>query len=223
MISLAYIIIALNGKNELNYRMYALKIKLPLHQKVVILQLKKIKMDFHQLVHHRESTRRYSPRPVEQEKLDLIMEACRMAPSACNSQPWKFVVATDPEIKEALAHATYGPLMSFNKFVPQAPVIAAIVAENPGWLAGIGGKVQDKPYYMMDIGIVASHFCLQAAELGLGTCMLGWFQEKEVHRILKIPSGKRILLLITLGYPENEKTRKKIRKKPEQMWKYNSY
>jgi nitroreductase len=180
-------------------------------------------MDFNQLVLHRESTRKYSSRPVEQGKLDIIMEACRMAPSACNSQPWKFIIATDPVIKDAVGHASYGPLMTFNKFAPQAPVIAAIVGENPGWLAGIGGKVKDKPFYLMDIGIVASHFCLQAAELGLGTCMLGWFNAKEVNKILKLPEGKRVLLLITLGYPAKEKTRKKIRKKPSEMWKYNAY
>jgi nitroreductase len=180
-------------------------------------------MDFQKLVLHRESTRRYSARPVEQEKLDHIMEACRMAPSACNSQPWKFVIATDPQVKHALANASYGALSKFNKFVPEAPVIAALIAEKPGWLSGIGGLIKDKSFQLMDIGIVASHFCLQAAELGLGTCMLGWFDEKEARSILKVPANKRIMLLITLGYPANEKNRIKIRKKPDEMWKYNQY
>jgi nitroreductase len=75
----------------------------------------------------------------------------------------------------------------------------------------------------MDIGIVADHFCLQAAELGLGTCMLGWFDETRAKTILQIPSQKRILLLITLGYPVNEKPRKKIRKPISEIYSFNKY
>lgn len=180
-------------------------------------------MDFKELAIHRESTRKYSDKPVEQEKLEQIMEACRLAPSACNSQPWKFVIATDKEVRVALARASYGPLMSFNKFAPQAPVMAAIVGEKPNWLSRVGGNVKDKNFYLMDIGIVAEHFCLQAADMGLGTCMLGWFDEEKAKKILHVPENKRILLLITLGYPAKEKTRKKIRKPASEMWVYNRY
>jgi len=180
-------------------------------------------MDFQKLVNQRESTRKYSDKPVEQEKLELIMEACRLAPSACNSQPWHFVLATDPVIKDALAQASFGPLLRFNKFAPQAPVIAAIVAEKPKMIASIGGALKDKDFYLMDIGIVAEHFCLQAADLGLGTCMLGWFDEPKVKKILNVPDKKRVLLLITLGYPAKNTLRKKIRKPADEIWKYNSY
>jgi nitroreductase len=180
-------------------------------------------MDFKDLVLHRESTRRYDDRVVEPEKIEQIMEACRMAPSACNSQPWRFVVATDPTVKDALAKASYGPLLQFNKFAPQAPVIAAIVAEKPKLIARIGGTVKDKDFYLMDIGIVAEHFCLQAADLGLGTCMLGWFDEARAKKILNVPAHKRILLLITLGYPAKDKLRKKIRKPAGDLWSLNTY
>lgn len=180
-------------------------------------------MDFKDLVLQRESTRIYSDKPVETEKIELIMEACRMAPSACNSQPWRFVVATDPVIKDQLAMASFGPLLRFNKFVPQAPVITAIVAEKPTFISSVGGLVKDKDFHLMDIGIVAQHFCLQATELGLGSCMLGWFDEAKVKKILKVPDKKRVLLLITLGYPAKDKIRKKIRKPKEEMWTYNSY
>lgn len=180
-------------------------------------------MDFKDLVLQRESTRKYSDQPVEPEKIEQIMEACRMAPSACNSQPWRFVVATDPAIKDELAQASYGPLLQFNKFAPQAPVIAAIIAEKPKWIASIGGAVKDKDFYLMDIGIVAEHFCLQAADLGLGTCMLGWFDEPRVRKALNVPGKKRVLLLITLGYPAKDTLRQKIRKPQDQMWGYNTY
>jgi len=180
-------------------------------------------MDFKILVQHRESTRKYSDKPIEPEKIKLIMEACRVAPSACNSQPWRFVIATDPAVKDALARASYSSVLRFNKFAIQAPVIAAIIAEKPNWLSRVGGNVKEKDFYLMDIGIVAEHFCLQAADLGLGSCMLGWFDEPEARKILKVPENKRILLLITLGYPAKDKIRKKIRKQPDQLYSFNSY
>ncbi len=180
-------------------------------------------MDFNELVVQRESTRKYLDKPVEQEKIEAIMEACRLAPSACNSQPWRFVVATDPEVRDRLASASYGPLLRFNKFAREAPVIAAIIGEKPNWLSRIGGNVKDKDFYLMDIGIVAQHFCLQATDLGLGSCMLGWFDEPAARKILKVPDNKRILLLITLGYPANEKNRKKIRKSPGELYTLNQY
>ena len=180
-------------------------------------------MDFKDLVLHRESTRKYADKPVDKKLIEQIMEACRMAPSACNSQPWRFVIATDPEIKDELARASHGPLMTFNKFASQAPVIAAIIAEKPNWLSRIGGNVKDKDFYLMDIGIVAEHFCLQAAELGLGSCMIGWFDEPRSRKILNVPENKRVLLLITLGYPAKDKRRKKIRKSNEDLYAFNSY
>jgi len=151
------------------------------------------------------------------------MEACRVAPSACNSQPWRFVIATDPATKDALARASYSTVLRFNKFALQAPVIAAVIAEKPNWLSRAGGNAKEKDFSQMDIGIVAEHFCLQAADLGLGTCMLGWFDEPQVRKILNVPNDKRILLLITLGYPAKDKLRKKIRKQPEQLYSFNSY
>ncbi len=85
-------------------------------------------MDFSELLLKRESVRRYSQKPVAQKDIELIMEACRLAPSACNSQPWRFVVVTDPEPREKVARATFGKLLRFNRFVMQAPVIVALVA-----------------------------------------------------------------------------------------------
>lgn len=180
-------------------------------------------MNFSELVNARESTRKYLNQPVEREKIEIVMESCRLAPSACNSQPWSFVVVDDPDLKHKVAEASYGPLLRFNKFAPTAPVIVAIVAEKPKWIAKVGGNIKDKDFYLMDIGIVSEHFCLQAAELGLGTCMLGWFDEKKVAKLINVPKDKRILLLITLGYPANEKNRKKIRKSSSELFSYNTY
>jgi Nitroreductase len=156
--------------------------------------------------------------------INRCIEAARMAPSASNSQPWTFIVIDDIEIKDRVANKTFGPLKSFNKFVPQAPVIIAIVQEKPKIVTELGGRIKNKEYPLMDIGIAAEHICLQAAEIGLGSCMLGWFDEKAVKEILKVPDNKNIPLLITLGYvPVDYKHRKKGRKSLDKILKYNSY
>ena len=181
-------------------------------------------MKFSDLIELRQSDRKYTDKPVEKEKLMRCLEAARLAPSASNSQPWTFVVADRAEVVKKLAKAARGPLGSFNNFVKQAPVIVTIVLEKPKAVTEIGMKVKEKEWPLMDIGITAEHFCLQAAEEGLGTCMLGWFDEKKVQQILNIPQNKTVALLITLGYtPEGYKHRKKIRKSLDKIIKWNSY
>ena len=113
-------------------------------------------------------------------------------------------------------------MVSFNKFVKEAPVLVAIVMEKPTLVSQIGGRIKDKDFYLIDIGIAAEHFCLQAAEEGLGTCMLGWFNEKKIAAMLHLPKSKRIGLLITLGYSDSS-LRDKIRKTTDEILKYNRY
>ncbi len=180
-------------------------------------------MHFSELVNLRESCRKYDTRAVERDKITRIIEACRLAPSACNSQPWKFVVVDDPTLRLEVSKATIGPMLQFNRFCLDAPVMVAIIAEKPTWFAKIGSVIKDKDFFLMDIGIVAEHFCLQAAELGLGTCMIGWFDEKKVSNLLHIPEKKRIPLLISLGYPANTKNRTKIRKNQLEILRFNTY
>lgn len=181
-------------------------------------------MKFLELIEKRQSDRVYIDKKVDREKINRCLEAARLAPSASNSQPWTFVVIDEPLQKDKVAHKTYGPLKAFNKFVPQAPVIVAIVMEKPKLITEAGGRIKKKEYPLIDIGIAAEHFCLQAAEEGLGTCMLGWFDEKAVKKLINVPKGKSIPLLITLGYtPDEYRLRKKIRKEFDKAVKYNSY
>jgi nitroreductase len=181
-------------------------------------------MDLLELINLRQSDRKYINREVEEDKLLKCLEAGRMAPSASNSQPWTFVVVNQPGIREKVALATYGPLKSFNKFVPQATVIIAIVQEKKKIITEIGGRIKDKDYALIDIGIAAENICLQAAELGLGTCMLGWFDEKKIKELLNVPKNKNIPLLITMGYtPDDYTNRKKIRKAYGKVVKFNTY
>ena len=181
-------------------------------------------MKFIELANLRQSVRRYSDKLVEPEKIDNCIEAARIAPSASNAQPWKYIVIDNPEIKNKIADVTFDKLMSFNKFVLQAPVIIVLIAERPNFKSQIGGWLKNKEFNLIDIGISAEHFCLQAAEEGLGTCMLGWYNERKVKQILEIPKNKRPVLLISLGYAEKEyKQRTKIRKSKENIVCYNKY
>ncbi len=180
-------------------------------------------MKFLELIKKRYSVRSYQNKKVEKVKIERCIEAARLAPSACNAQPWKFIVVDDPLLKEKVAKATFGNVISFNHFTMQAPVMIVIAAEKPAVLPSIGSQIKNLPYYLMDIGMAAEHFCLQAAEEGLGSCMLGWFNEKSVKKTLSIPKSRKIALLLTLGYPAKEETPKKIRKEPDQISSYNIY
>ncbi len=176
-------------------------------------------MDFLDLVKRRQSDRRFEPTPVSKELIVGCLEAARMAPSACNSQPWKFVVIDEPELKGKVARAAAS--MGMNKFADEAPVIVAVVMEKMNFTARIGSVIKDKEYSLLDVGIATEHFCLQAASMGLGTCILGWFNEKEVNKLLHV-GNRRIPLLILLGYPAGE-IRPKARKRLDEMSSWNKY
>lgn len=181
-------------------------------------------MKFQELILARQSVRKYTDQPVEKEKIMRCLEAARLAPSASNSQPWKFIVIDDPQLKEKVAKETYSLLANFNKFVHQAPVIIAITLEKTTLINRIGGRIKKKEWKLIDVGITADHLCLQASEEGLGTCMLGWYNEKEIQELLGIPEKISVALLISVGYaPEEYKLRKKIRKDIAEVVSFNKY
>jgi nitroreductase len=105
----------------------------------------------------------------------------------------------------------------------QAPVLIILISERSGFLNKVAEAIKDKQFSLIDIGIATEHFCLQATEEGLGTCILGWFNEKGVKKLLNIPPQKRVELIITLGYPESDKIRPKKRKEMDQIRSYNTY
>src|SRR6056297_2381564 len=174
-------------------------------------------------IESRYSVRKYLPKPVEKEKIDRCLEAARIAPSACNGQPWKFIVIDKPELVKKVSQYARASLLNMNKFLDQAPVIIAIVMEPANVTSTLGSKIKRKHYPLIDIGIAAEHICLQATEEGLGSCMIGWLNEKKVKKLLNIPSSRRIPLLITLGYPSDEKEKNRIRKEFDKVVSYNGY
>lgn len=178
-------------------------------------------MTFLELAGSRQSVRAYRDQPVEREKLQRCLEAARLAPSASNSQPWRFVVVDEPSLKDMVAKETFSNLVSFNRFVPQAPVLVLVMAERPGLLMQIGGALKRRLFHLLDVGMACEHFCLQAVEEGLGTCMLGWFNERRIKKIVGLPRGKRLALVICVGYPQEDAVRAKKRKPLEELVRYN--
>jgi len=181
-------------------------------------------MTFKELILARQSVRRYAATPVEPEKIDLCLEAARLAPSASNSQPWKYIVVDQEPLRTELAKATFSDIQLINKFTLQAPVMVVIVIEKAKLITRLAMLVKKKEWPLIDIGITAEHFCLQAAELGLGTCMIGWFDEDKIKKLLQIPSDKSIGLVISAGYAvDGYPQRMKIRKTTEEIVRYNEY
>lgn len=180
-------------------------------------------MNFLELVRKRQSTREFLNRSVEREKIERCVEAARLAPSACNSQPWKFIVIDEPELRTAVAPRLTSPVLGINAFAAQAPVLIAVVTEPSTLTARLGAMLKDKPYHLMDLGIAVEHFCLQAVEEGLGTCIMGWFDETGVKRLLDVPRGKRVHLTVAVGYAASEVVRPKARKDRGDILAYNGY
>ncbi len=175
------------------------------------------------LIKHRKSVRDFLDRPVEREKIMMCLEAARLAPSECNSQPWKFIVVDDRQLKNKLCDAAFSGIYSINTFCKMAPVIVAVISEKSKFIARMGGMFRGTKYYLIDIGIAVEHFVLEAEDLDLGTCWIGWFNEGAVKSILNIPQQKKIDILIALGYYDREKARSHNKEPIDRIASFNSY
>ncbi len=178
-------------------------------------------MTFSELVNKRESTRKYASKIVPRQLIDQCLESARLAPSACNSQPWSFIVVDDEKTKNEIVDKAMSGIYKSNAFVKTAPVIIIAITERSTYIARLGGMIRDVKYNLIDMGIACEHIALHAAELGLGTCWLGWFNEKELKKILGLPKSTNIDVLLSLGYPdESVKPRQKARKSLDDIRRY---
>lgn len=154
---------------------------------------------------------------MEQEKLEKILEAARLAPSACNGQPYKLTVCRGAAAKE-VALATRG-MGGMNKFAVQAPVVIVISEMPYVKSAALGAKVKRNDYRSIDIGIVAAYLTAEATAQGLSTCILGWLDDEKIRKLCNLEYPAR--LVITLGYAkEGDTLRKKVRKDLTELVQY---
>jgi nitroreductase len=147
-------------------------------------------MDVFEAIEKQRSTRNYEPTPVPKEKLEKILEAARLAPSASNLQPWHFIIVTDAEKRKALSGGM------FAKFLKQSPVV----------IAACGDKKTAPKWYTIDVAIAVENMVLAATGEGLGTCWIGSFDENQVRETLKIPKNLRVIVLLAVGYPSDKES-----------------
>lgn len=165
-------------------------------------------MNFMEIAQARQSCRAYDEtRSVETKKVTAMLEAARLAPSACNGQPYHFTICRGETARE-VAKATMG--LGMNKFASQAPVLI-VVSEKPYVKsAAMGAKVKGNDYRSMDIGIAVAYLTAEATAQGLGTCILGWLDDDRIRKICGLDQPVR--LVITVGYPKDEALRPKKRR-----------
>ena len=177
---------------------------------------------FMEIVKRRYSVRKYLDEPVDRELIKTCIEAARLAPSAENVQPWRFIVVDDHELLEKLKKQAFKGIYSFTKWANSAPVIIVVLAK-PGFIANkLGAQVQKIHYHLLDIGISVEHLILQATELNLGTCWIGWFNIKGVRKILSIPKKYEIAGLVSMGhFKYNKNLNKKKRKSLDKILFFN--
>jgi nitroreductase len=166
------------------------------------------------LIRRRASCRRYDPdRPVPEKYVLSMAEAARLAPSACNRQPWRLLAVRDPGTRERICREGLGGIVA-NRFAAEAPLLFVLCADPGIHHAGVGEAMKGISYHQMDCGIAGEHLVLRAEELGLGTCWIGWFKQQSIRRILGVPGRAKILALITVGYPSGAEGSKDKKRRP---------
>lgn len=175
------------------------------------------------LISKRKSIRNYIDKPISKEDILKCIEAARLAPSACNGQPWKFIIVDEPILKDKICEGAFNGIYSINRFAKSASALIVVISEKERFLNAIGGYFRNIKYYLLDIGIACEHLVLQATELGIGSCWIGWFNEKAVKKILKTPGDKKIDVIISLGYYKENGSTTKARKSLTEISSFNSY
>ncbi len=181
-------------------------------------------MDFFELIQKRQSCRAYNGKPVERNKLEIIVDAARLAPSACNSQPWHFVVVDEPEKAKKTAKLLQDKVVPINRFTDSCPAFVVICEGKAKLSEKVSGRFKGQEFAQIDTGIAAAHLCFAATELGLGCCILGWFDEQGLKNLLHVPEYVHIRLVMAVGYPkEGDPIRPKSRKEMDEIAGYNQW
>lgn len=171
--------------------------------------------DFTALLRRRQSCRSFAERAVEPEKLQALVSAFRLSPSACNAQPWRVIVATGETAKQV---RTAVQMDGRNRFTDSCPAFAVLVEEPAVLKPAIAEKFQSQAFAQIDMGLATAHYCLAATALGLDTCILGWLDEEKLKSDLQIEPEKRVRLVIATGYAaEGTPVREKVRKPLAEM------
>ena len=175
------------------------------------------------LAQGRQSCRNFDPaRPVEREKLTACLEAARLSPSACNSQPWRYIAVDEPERLPQLAACLQET--GLNRFTENARAFVVVIEGRQNFTARMGGSLKNQPFSGIDIGLSVAHLILAAADQGLASCVVGWFNERKIKMLLGIPKTRRVRLVVSLGYAAGDDAlREKDRKAFDEIVTFNHF
>lgn len=179
-------------------------------------------MTLDEVIERRRSVRAYVNRPVEADKVRAVCEAARKAPSACNSQTWRFVIVDDRALIERICREGMRTILP-NRWLEQAPLIIVGCSVLDILANRVGSMVTGIEYYQIDLAIAIEHMVLKAVELGLGTCWIGWFRERKIKEILHIPRRVRVSALLAMGYPQEPLPEPRPRKEMKDIVFHNSW
>lgn len=182
-------------------------------------------MELEEIIRTRHSVRKFADKPVSRDIINACLEAARLAPSACNSQPWHYIVIDDPKVKEDFCKVAFSGIYNMTQWAAKAPVLIAAVSDRGNFTSRIGNFFRRTEFYLVDQGISGEHLVLRAYDLGLGACWIGWLDSNKAEKFFKLPKGKKIEHLIALGYPAPEAAQANIhpRKAFEEIVSYNQY
>jgi len=171
------------------------------------------------LVRERRSIRHFLDKPVPREIIESCLEAARLAPSAENVQPWRFLVLDEPERVRAFGERAFSGIYRFTRWALKAPVMVVMFAKLDFLANKVGKHLQGTQYYLLDVGIAGTHLMMRACEQGLGGCWIGWFNAKKAAAALELPGKYRVVCCMALGYyDEPKKRRKKKRELDKTAW-----
>jgi len=173
------------------------------------------------IIRKRQSVRNYQDRPVEEEKLQLILESARLAPSSSNSQPWHFIAVKDKEIKSKLMEAVPLGVAAINRFIEEAPLVI-VGCVTPNFFQKVSSLLGRENHWI-DVSIAMEHMVLEAEDLGLGTCWIGWFDEGKVKKLLSVPRTAKVVAMLALGYSKEGGTHATTRKALEEIYSVDKY
>ena len=168
-------------------------------------------MTFDEILQNRKSIRSFQSKAVNRKDLMAICEAARIAPSACNSQTWRFIAVTDRERIQRICKEAMRPVIP-NRWLDQAPLLIVGCSQLDIVANRIGTRISGIEYYRIDLGIAMEHMVLKATELGLGSCWIGWFSEEKAKKILNIPKKIKVSAMLAIGYPQEAPKKSRPRK-----------
>ena len=177
---------------------------------------------FLKLVEKRRSVRRFQDKPVQRDLLRDCVEAARLAPSAENVEPWRFVIVDDPDAKATLANAAFSGVYRATRWAEKAPALVVLLSKKDILANRLGKQITGIHYYLIDIGIAGEHFVLQAADSGLGTCWIGWFDPRKTRKVLDVPASWQPVAMLAVGHPATDKQAEKKRRSLDDILFFNS-